>query len=206
MSESKARISHDRQATSANGRRFADDFKRDAVRLVVEVEYTFKAAAKAVGVSEKSLRDWHKRLAPPPRPCGEDATLDELRAENKLDRDFTADAPNRKWVTDTTYLRIATGWVYLAVVIDLFSRKAVGWSISTSLAAELVSDALRQAIENRRPDGKQLLHHSDRGGQSIRLVRSWKRCGQLAGLISLANFNSREATRHVSHNNDASVG
>jgi len=83
MSESKARISHDRQATSANGRRFADDFKRDAVRLVVEVEYTFKAAAKAVGVSEKSLRDWHKRLAPPPRPCGEDASLDELREENK---------------------------------------------------------------------------------------------------------------------------
>jgi len=85
--------------------------------------------------------------------------------ENKLDRDFTADAPNHKWVTDITYLRIATGWVYLTVVIDLFSRKAVGWSIGTSLAAELVSDALRQAIENRRPDGKQLLHHSDRGCQ-----------------------------------------
>jgi putative transposase len=86
-------------------------------------------------------------------------------AENKLDRDFTADAPNRKWVTDITYLRIATGWVYLAVVVDLFSRKVVGWSIGTSLAAELVSDALRQAIENRRPDGKQLLHHSDGGCQ-----------------------------------------
>lgn len=86
-------------------------------------------------------------------------------AQNKLDRDFTADAPNRKWVTDITYLRIATGWVYLAVVIDLFSRKAVGWSISASLATDLVSGALRQAIETRRPDGKQLLHHSDRGCQ-----------------------------------------
>ena len=86
-------------------------------------------------------------------------------AENILDRDFTADAPNRKWVTDITYLATATGWAYLAAVVDLFSRKVVGWSIGTSLATELVSDALRCAIERRRPDGKQLLHHSDRGCQ-----------------------------------------
>jgi len=86
-------------------------------------------------------------------------------AENKLDRDFTADAPNRKWVTDITYLPTAAGWVYLAVVIDLFSRKAVGWSIAASLATELVSDALRRAIESRRPEGERLLHHSDRGCQ-----------------------------------------
>jgi putative transposase len=86
-------------------------------------------------------------------------------AENKLDRDFTAAAPNRKWVTDITYLATAAGWVYLAVVVDLFSRKVVGWSIGASLATELVSDALRRAVENRRPDGKRLLHHSDRGCQ-----------------------------------------
>ena len=86
-------------------------------------------------------------------------------AENTLDRDFTADAPNRKWVTDITYLATAAGWVYLAAVVDLFSRKVVGWAISTSLATELVSDALRCAVERRRPDGKQLLHHSDRGCQ-----------------------------------------
>jgi putative transposase len=86
-------------------------------------------------------------------------------ADNKLDRDFTADEPNRKWVTDITYLPTAAGWVYLAVVIDLFSRKVVGWSLSASLATDLVRDALRRAIENRRPDGKRLLHHSDRGCQ-----------------------------------------
>ena len=86
-------------------------------------------------------------------------------AENKLDRDFTAEAPNRKWVTDITYLATAAGWVYLAAVVDLFSRKVVGWSIGTSLATELVSDALRDAIERRRPDCKRLLHHSDRGCQ-----------------------------------------
>ena len=86
-------------------------------------------------------------------------------AENQLDRDFTADGPNRKWVTDITYLATACGWVYLAAVVDLFSRKVVGWSIGTSLATELVSDALRSAIERRRPDCRQLLHHSDRGCQ-----------------------------------------
>jgi putative transposase len=86
-------------------------------------------------------------------------------APNTLDRDFHADAPNRKWTTDITYLWTAAGWVYLAVVMDLFSRKIVGWSLGASLATELVADALRQAIESRRPDGKQLLHHSDRGCQ-----------------------------------------
>jgi putative transposase len=86
-------------------------------------------------------------------------------AENKLDRNFTAKAPNRKWVTDITYLATAAGWVYLAGVVDLFSRKVVGWSIGTSLETGLVSNALRHAIERRRPDGKRLLHHSDRGCQ-----------------------------------------
>ena len=83
MSESKAKVFRDRQTASANGRRFSDDFKRDAVRLVVDEQYTFKAAAKAVGVSEKSLRDWHKRFALPPKPCGEDATVEALREESK---------------------------------------------------------------------------------------------------------------------------
>jgi len=86
-------------------------------------------------------------------------------AENKLDQDFTALAPNRKWVTDITYLATATGWVYLAVVLDLYSRKVVGWAMSTSLATELVAEALRRAMESRRPRGRQLLHHSDRGCQ-----------------------------------------
>ena len=86
-------------------------------------------------------------------------------APNKLNRDFTAAAPNRKWVTDITYLLTAEGWVYLAVVLDLFSRKVVGWSLQRSLETTLVAEALRQAIESRRPAGKELLHHSDRGSQ-----------------------------------------
>lgn len=68
---------------SAKRRTFSDEFKRDAVRLVTQEKYTFKAAAQALGVGEQSLRQWHAKLAPPPEPCGEHATLDELREENK---------------------------------------------------------------------------------------------------------------------------
>jgi transposase InsO family protein len=82
-----------------------------------------------------------------------------------LERDFTAVAPNRKWVTDITYLRIVDGWVYLAVVLDLFSRKVVGWALRDSLETELISAALQSAVESRRPAGQELLHHSDRGCQ-----------------------------------------
>ena len=67
----------------AGGKRYSDDFKRDAVRLITEERYTFTAAATAVGVSEKSLRDWHVKFAPQKCPCGEGASLEELREENK---------------------------------------------------------------------------------------------------------------------------
>jgi putative transposase len=86
-------------------------------------------------------------------------------APNVLNQDFVADAPNQKWVADITYLPTRTGWVYLAVVLDLFSRKVVGWSLSDSLATPLVSSAMRKAIESRRPERGHLLHHSDRGCQ-----------------------------------------
>ena len=68
---------------SRRRRRFSEEFKRDAVRLVVEEGYTLKAAASAVGVSDQTLRAWHAKFVPPPAPCGENATLEELRAENE---------------------------------------------------------------------------------------------------------------------------
>jgi transposase len=72
-----------RQEVSPRRRRFSEEFKRDAVRLVIEEGYTLKAAAAAVGVSDQSLRAWHAKYAPPPEPCGENATLAELREENQ---------------------------------------------------------------------------------------------------------------------------
>jgi transposase InsO family protein len=83
-------------------------------------------------------------------------------APNLLQRDFSADEPNRKWVVDTTYLWTAEGWLYLAVVLDLFSRMVVGWSMATIQDAALVVQALHMALARRRPQAG-LLHHSDRG-------------------------------------------
>jgi len=80
MDELKSSLSR-QQAIYPCRRRFRDDFKRDAVRLVVEEKYTFAAAAQAVGVSTKSLRDWHKKFAPAPEPCGDNATVEEMREE-----------------------------------------------------------------------------------------------------------------------------
>ena len=77
------RLDERAEAEHPGRRRFSDDFKRDAVKLVAEEKYTFAAAAKAVGVSVKSLRDWHAKYAPEPASCGDNATLDELREENR---------------------------------------------------------------------------------------------------------------------------
>ena len=85
-------------------------------------------------------------------------------APNVLDRSFEAPAPNRKWIADFTYVWTAEGWLYVAAVIDLFSRRVVGWSMSAAMTAQLVTDALVMAIWRRgKPDA--LLHHSDRGSQ-----------------------------------------
>jgi len=76
-------LSERSEATLSRRRSFSEEFKRDAVRLVVEEKYTVAAAAKAVGVCVKSLQDWYKKFAPPRESCGENATLEELREENR---------------------------------------------------------------------------------------------------------------------------
>lgn len=85
-------------------------------------------------------------------------------ADNILDRDFTATAPNQRWVTDITYIATDEGWAYLAAILDLYSRRVVGWAISASLATELPLEALDAALVKRAPLPG-LLHHSDRGCQ-----------------------------------------
>jgi putative transposase len=85
-------------------------------------------------------------------------------APNVLDRQFEATAPNQRWVADFTYIWTEEGWLFFAVVMDLFSRRIVGWSMSSEMTAQLVTDALVMAIWRRgRP--KELLHHSDQGSQ-----------------------------------------
>ncbi len=85
-------------------------------------------------------------------------------APNLLERDFTTTAPNRAWVGDITYIWTREGWLYLAVLLDLFSRKVVGWAMSESLTTDLALAALRMAIASRRPPHG-LVHHTDRGVQ-----------------------------------------
>jgi putative transposase len=93
-----------------------------------------------------------------------DAKHDHPIAANVLNRSFAADAPDHKWCVDITYISTGEGWLYLAAVIDLFSRRIVGWSMADHLRSDLCLDALSMAIERRRP-APGLLHHSDRGIQ-----------------------------------------
>jgi transposase InsO family protein len=87
-------------------------------------------------------------------------------ADNKLARDFTADAVNRKWLADITYVPTGEGWLYVAAVLDCFSRRIVGWSMADHLGADLASGALKMALLRRDvAGGAGLLHHSDRGVQ-----------------------------------------
>jgi putative transposase len=149
-----------------------------------------QAAARSYFESHRiyGYRKVHQDLQAEGVPCGEDTVRQVLRenglysrvkrkfvtttdsnhskpiADNLLERDFSAERPNEKWVADITYLATAEGWLYLAAVMDLFSRRIVGWSMSESIDAALVSAALKMAVEQRGPDAG-LLHHSDRGVQ-----------------------------------------
>jgi len=84
-------------------------------------------------------------------------------APDLVQRSFTASAPNHLWVADITYVATWTGWLYLAVVVDVWSRKVVGWAMSTHLRTALVLDALRMAVQQRQP--QDVIHHSDQGSQ-----------------------------------------
>jgi len=84
-------------------------------------------------------------------------------APDLVERDFDAKAPNEKWVADITYIATAEGWLYLAIIMDLFSRRIVGWSMAQTMEAKIVKDALAMALSQRNPTT--LVHHSDRGSQ-----------------------------------------
>ena len=113
---------------------------------------------------ERLMREQALRARPRRRGLPADRGERSVIADNVLDRQFEADAPNQKWVADFTYIWTAEGWLYVAVVLDLFSRRIVGWSMQASMTSQLVADALMMALWRRgRPVA--LIHHSDQGSQ-----------------------------------------
>lgn len=98
------------------------------------------------------------------RPVTTQRQLGVVPAPNRLNQEFSAQAPNQKWVSDFTYIETDEGWLYLAVVLDLFSRMVIGWAMSVTMDAALVEAALQMALLERQPKAG-LLHHSDQGSQ-----------------------------------------
>lgn len=140
---------------------------------------------------ERLMRLQALRARPRHRRLPKDAGHRQIAnvASNLLDRQFEAERPNQKWVADFTYIWTAEGWLYVSAVIDLFSRRVVGWSMSASMTAQLVADALLMAVWRRgKPDA--LMHHSDRGSQG-----GFKRLSQ-----------HRMCSTHDSNSSSASAG
>src|SRR5690606_15795937 len=124
---------------------------------------------------EKSARTTIGDYAETPRPA------------DRVARDFTADAPNRLWVADLTYVRTHAGWVYVAFVLDVFSRMVVGWQVSTSLRTDLALDALDMGLWARQRAARDvtgLVHHSDRGVQ-YRAIRYTQRLAEAEAVASV---------------------
>ena len=157
--------------------------KREDARLIEEIRQEFRAHQGRYGsprlhveLREQGRCISRKRVARLMREGGLCAKRKRRRivttrrdashpvAPNLLNRDFTATEPNKKWVSDITYIPTAQGWLYLAVILDLYSRIVVGWSMSGNCDEELVERALDMALARRRPTAG-LLHHSDRGCQ-----------------------------------------
>ena len=105
-------------------------------------------------------------------------------APDLVQRNFSADGPNRLWIADITYILTWTGTLYLAVVLDVWSRRVVGWAMATHLRTELVLDALTMAIQQRRPEG--VIHHSDQGSQYTSLAFG-NRCRQATIIPSMGS-------------------
>ena len=111
------------------------------------------------------------------------------RPQDHVERQFSADAPNQLWVADLTYIRTYASWVYAAFVLDVFSRRIVGWQVSTSLRTDLALDALDMGLWARRRAGEDtagLVHHSDRGGQ-YRAIRYTERLAEADAVASVGS-------------------
>lgn len=148
-----ARESHRDSHGTYGYRRVHRDLRED--RAIVCSRETVRRVMADLGLSGRQKRRFVKTT---------DSNHAEPVARNLLQRDFTATRPNQKWLADITYIRVAEGWRYLAVILDCFSRRIVGWSLSRRIDAELVCAALAMALLRRCPQ-EDLVHHSDRGVQ-----------------------------------------
>jgi transposase InsO family protein len=149
----KIRAVHQRSRQTYGSPRVTAELKEQGIQVC---ENTVARLMKQAQIAGKIKRRFVPRTT--------DSAHPHPVAANLLEQDFAVAAPNRKWACDITYIPTAGGWLYLAVVLDLFSRKVVGWSMQEHLRAELVSQALAMALDARHPD-EGLLHHSDRGVQ-----------------------------------------
>jgi len=118
-----------------------------------------KRVARLMRLHQMTGRKRQKR-----HPVTTQRDANAIPAPNLLNQDFSASAPNQKWVSDITYIETEEGWLYLASILDLFSRKVVGWAMADHMQTALVEDALKMALLQRQPEAG-LLHHSDQGRQ-----------------------------------------
>ncbi len=154
---------------------------REDARLAAEIQQIYLSHRQVYGsprihavLKERGVQTSRKRVARLMRQLGISAGVSRSRkpttksdpgsrfAPNILNRDFTAEQPNTRWVTDTKAVETAEGWLYLAAIVDLFSRMVVGWAMAATEDGALVELALRMAVAQRHPEAG-LLHHSDRG-------------------------------------------
>lgn len=152
--------------------------------------YGVRTSRKRVAriMREEGLSGTTRGCARRPKGGEKPAAPQANAAPDPVRRDFSADGPDEAWFADITYVRTHQGWLYLAVVMDIWSRRIVGWSMSARMTAELADDALKMAIARRRPpEGR--VHHSDHGSQyvSLQLGRTMRGAGIVPSMGSISS-------------------
>jgi len=148
----RMRLIHCRSRQSYGSRRMMRQLRLEQIHIG---RYRVRHLMRLAGISVKKRRSY--KITTRSNHC-------YPISPNLVERCFHVGQPNRVWVSDITYIKTAEGWLYLAIVMDLYSRKIVGWSLARNMATELVKHALLMAIGRRQP-GPGLIHHSDRGVQ-----------------------------------------
>jgi transposase InsO family protein len=213
----------------ASRHRPVSQHQREDARLAAEIQHLFLENRQVYGsprlhvaLRKQGWRCGRKRVVrlmqtlglcakarKPRKPVTTHSDPTATFAPNVLNRDFHADQPNTKWVTDITAIPTAEGWLYLAVVLDLFSRRIVGWAMAPTENEHLVTLALRMALARRHPEAG-LLHHSDRGSEytsrgyqalltSLRIEVSMSRTANCYDNAAMESFFDKLKSERVNH-------